>query len=246
MLGRQHRRCCLPSAARSAATARRPFRPCTPRALPPSPEACVRGRSLGPRTFRESPRGHESFSARQSVKVHHAHTKSQTRWIPTRNASSKSAISRLYLASTDDSSVPFDRSALSAFSRANRSSRFSFSTSSRLPWCRASAEIRKPGKLATYPNHAVLFVQGPIAFADHVGQLQVLCLHLSLQLLALVDGFLGRRGLELNLLEFLEQVEMLLSQLRVQLRQRLVLCPPRLDLFYRSRQCGNRRASSRD
>ena len=51
----------------------------------------------------------------------------------TRKASSRSAISRLYFASIEDSSEPLARSTLSAFSRANRSSRLSFSTSSLLP-----------------------------------------------------------------------------------------------------------------
>ncbi|KAI6775152.1 hypothetical protein HG530_001910 [Fusarium avenaceum] len=78
---------------------------------------------------------------------------------------------------------------------------------------------------------AVLVVKGAITLADHVGQLEVLGLDLTLKLLSSVDGLLCAGCLELNSLELLKEIEMLVSQLRVQLRQCLVFRPPCVDLL---------------
>ncbi|KAL1836182.1 hypothetical protein VTK73DRAFT_5147 [Phialemonium thermophilum] len=73
---------------------------------------------------------------------------------------------------------------------------------------------------------AVLLVQGAVALTDHVGQLEVLGLDLALELVATVDGLLGGGGFELDGLEFLQQVQVLVAQLRVELGEGLVLGAP--------------------
>ncbi|KAK0753541.1 hypothetical protein B0T18DRAFT_17360 [Schizothecium vesticola] len=80
-------------------------------------------------------------------------------------------------------------------------------------------------------RETVLVVEGSVALPDHVGQFQVLGLDLALQLLATINGFLGRGRLELDRLELLEEIKVLVSELRVELGESLVLCPPRVDLL---------------
>jgi hypothetical protein len=78
--------------------------------------------------------------------------------------------------------------------------------------------------------HAVDVVAGTVALADHVGELEVLGLDIALHALHLVDRLLCRVGLELEALGLGQQVEVLVTQLRVEFRQRLVLVLPDLNL----------------
>ena len=71
---------------------------------------------------------------------------------------------------------------------------------------------------------------GPVALANHIGQLQVLCVKVFLHPLHFIDGLLRRVSLELELLELGQHVQVLRPQLAVELREGFVLVPPRVDL----------------
>ncbi|CAG9945583.1 unnamed protein product [Clonostachys rosea f. rosea IK726] len=97
--------------------------------------------------------------------------------------------------------------------------------------CHAELALELLNLILAAAARSVLVVECAVPLADHVGQLEVLGLDLALQLLAPVDGLLRTGGLELDRLELLQQIEVLLAQLRVEFRQGLVLCAPRVDLL---------------
>jgi hypothetical protein len=78
---------------------------------------------------------------------------------------------------------------------------------------------------------AILLVHGAVTLPDHVRKLQVLCLQLPLEILAPVDRFLRRGSLQLDRLELLQEIQVLVPELRIQLCQCLVLAPPRVHLL---------------
>lgn len=85
--------------------------------------------------------------------------------------------------------------------------------------------------IATYTLQSVGLESSAVALSNHVGQLEILGLHVSLHALHLVDAFLRRVGLECGLLLLAEQVEVLCAELSVELGQGLVLLPPVSDLL---------------
>lgn len=65
-----------------------------------------------------------------------------------------------------------------------------------------------------------------IPFPNHISELEVLRLDVTLHALHLINGLLCRASLELEALGLVEQVEVLSSQVRVEFRESLVLVLP--------------------
>lgn len=82
---------------------------------------------------------------------------------------------------------------------------------------------------------AVQVVASTVTLADHVGKLEVLGLDVALHALHLVNRLLRRAGLELEALGLVEQVEVLRTEMRVELGEGLVLVLPDLNLLLQLR-----------
>lgn len=74
-------------------------------------------------------------------------------------------------------------------------------------------------------------MQCTVSLTDHIGQLQVLRLEFTLELLSPVNGLLCRGRLQLEALCGLQEIQMLLSKLGIKLRQSLILGSPCVHLF---------------
>lgn len=85
--------------------------------------------------------------------------------------------------------------------------------------------------LLVRPSKTVPVVQGTVTLTDHISQLQVLRLELTFQLLPAVDRLLRRGGLDLETLGCLQEIQVLVTELRVQLSQSFILGSPCVDLL---------------
>lgn len=80
-------------------------------------------------------------------------------------------------------------------------------------------------------SKTVPVMESTVTLTDHISQLQVLRLELTLQLLPAVDSFLCRGGLDFETLGCLQEIQVFLSELRVKLSQGFVLGSPCVDLL---------------